>query len=154
MMTLDELFTAADAACEVGDYTIALRLFLEGAGRGDAEAMTRVAAMYDDGEGVPRDLVASMAWSHKAIEAGSTSAMYNLAVTYRRLGDICAARDWFERTLAAGDASAALQLAKLYSVSDKEHETVVGYLRQALASDDLSPDDREEAQAMLDGSQA
>lgn len=148
-MGTDQLFIAADAAHDAGDYATALRLFREAAALGDAHAMSRIACMYDNGEGVHRDVTMSIAWDLKAIGLGNVTSMLNLAVTYRRLGDIRTARDWFERALEAGDGSAALELAKLYSVSEKEVDAVTAYLRRALASDDLSPADRDEAQEML-----
>ena len=82
-------------------------------------------------------------------------AFYNLAVSYRHLGDIRQARYWFEKSFASregGDGSAALALAKLYMVSDKETETVIKYLRIACACEPyetISLDEFEEAQRLL-----
>jgi len=70
-------------------------------------------------------------------------------VTYRRHGHIRKARHGFERSLACGDATAAIELAKLLSVSDSEELAARDYLRRALASDNLTEADREEAQRLL-----
>ena len=47
--------------------------------------MSRLALMYGDGEGVAYDFDKSVYWDLKAIEAGCTSSMSNLAITYRNM---------------------------------------------------------------------
>jgi TPR repeat protein len=87
----------------------------------------------------------------KAIEAGELTSLLNLAITYRMRGDMVSAKHWFEKALDSGDPEAALQLAKLYMVSEKEHETVRRYL-ELVINDELSLEvSREEAVDLLKG---
>ena len=148
-MDEEALFRAADAAYDAADYETAYRLFLECAERGESAAMSRLALMCDFGRGVPLDIEAAIAWDLKAIENGCTMSMFNLAVTFRRCGQIRTSRLWFERALDAGFGEAAIELAKLYSVSDREIDTAKAYLRRALEFDNLLEDDRAEAQELL-----
>ncbi len=144
-----DIYCAADAAYDAGDHAKAFGLFTECAALGDGAAMARLAILCELGRGTPFDLDASIAWDLKAIESGHSSALFNLGVTYRRHGHIRKSRHWFERSLAAGDGSAAIELAKLLSVSDSEEPAAREYLLRALASDDLTEADREEAQLLL-----
>lgn len=148
-MLEETLFKAADAAYDAADYATAFRLFTQCAELGESAAMSRLALMCDLGHGVPIDIEAAVAWDLKAIEAGCTSSLFNLAVTFRRCGQIRSSRLWFERALDAGHGEAAIELAKLYSVSDREADTAIAYLRRALEFDDLIEDDRAEAQELL-----
>ena len=145
----ETLYRAADAAYDAGEYATALRLFAQCVDLGESAAMTRLAIMHELGQGTPADIEASIAWDLKAIDAGSRASTFNIATTYRRCGEIRAARHWFERALDAGYGEAAIELAKLYSVSDREADTAKDYLRRALAFDDLLEDDRAEAQDLL-----
>ena len=66
-MNLEEIFKEADSAYNSGDLKKAFSLFLQGAKNGDDSAMTRVACMYADGEGVPYDIERSIYWDQKAV---------------------------------------------------------------------------------------
>lgn len=148
-MNRDALFSAADVAYDNGDYPTALSLFQQAAEAGDSDAMSRLATMYEGGEGVERDIEQSISWDMKAIAAGNRTSLLNLGITYRRLGDIKSAKMWFEKSHAQGDAEAALELAKLYSVSDKEVETVRRYLTEVVSSEYVTQDSIDEAQTLL-----
>jgi uncharacterized protein len=120
------------------------------AGQGGTSSMGRVAIMYDNGEGVTPSFAQSVHWDKRAIAAGCQTSLFNLGITYRRHGFIIDARDQFEVSLASGNNDAALELAKLYSASNKELDTVEYYLKLVLADDTLSEDSIEEAAAMLE----
>ena len=145
------LFELADQAYQSAEYEKAFRLFYRATENGDSSAMSRLALMYGDGEGVAYDVDKSVYWDLKAIEAGCTSSMSNLAITYRNHGDARAARRWFEKAYAAGDVDSALELAKLLVVSDKELDKVRALLESVTRSEDVCPASVEEAQEMLDG---
>ena len=155
METDKEKFSAACALEEEGKYAEALQMYLELAERGDTGAMLNAANMYAAGRGVEIDYDKVIELEKRAADAGEPMAFYNLAVSYRHLGDIRQARHWFEKAFASeegGDGSAALALAKLYMVSDKETETVIKYLRIACACEPyetISLDEFEEAQQLL-----
>jgi TPR repeat protein len=149
-MDIETIYRAADAAYDAGDYSTALQLFEQCAALGESAAMARLAIMHELGQGTPMDFDAALAWDMKAIEAGDTSAVFNIALTYVRLREIRKARRWFERALDAGWGEAAIELAKLYAVSDREADTAKAYLRRALEFDDLLEDDRAEVQSLLE----
>ena len=148
-MINNELFNQADEAFDNGDLDKAFSLFKKGADSGDHHAMTRLGAMYSDGEGVEVNIDESILWDLKAISSGSTLSLFNLAITYRTLGDIKSAKAWLEKAIAAGDGEACLQLAKLYMVSDKEILTVKKYLLAAIDSTNICEESVEEASNIL-----
>lgn len=148
-MSPDELFNAADFAYGDGDYQTAYALFLQAAEAGDCDAMSRLAEMYESGVGVERNVELSIFWDMKAISAGNRTSLLNIGITYRRLGDMKSARMWFEKSYSLGDAEAALELAKLFSVSDKEVETVRFYLNKVIASEYVTQDSIDEAKKLL-----
>lgn len=151
MQNQQDLFELADQAYQSGNYEKAFRLFSRASEGGDSSAMSRLAIMYGDGEGVAYDFDKSVYWDLKAIEAGCTSSMSNLAITYRNHGDSREARRWFEKACESGDVDSALDLAKLLVVCDKEIDHVRSLLKQVASSDEACPASVEEAQKMLDG---
>lgn len=148
-MDNDKLFSQADKQHELGRLDVAFKLFLEAAEQGDSSAMSRLACMYADGEGVLRDFEKSIEWDKKAIDAGNTTSLLNLAITYRTLGDIISSKYWFEKALDKGDSEAALQLAKLYMISDKEREKIKYYLSIAISDESICEESHIEANKLL-----
>ena len=51
---------------------------------GDAEAQTNLGAMYAQGEGVPQDDAAAVAWFRKAAEQGHAIAQFVLRFMHER----------------------------------------------------------------------
>jgi uncharacterized protein len=145
----EDLFSAGIKRYEKGEYSVAYDLFLRAAIEGSYEAMTQIAVMLEAGLGIERDTEKSIEWDLKAIAAGSKTSLINLGITYRRQGDIKASKNWFERAFAAGDGEAAFELARLYSVSEKEDDTIKHYLEAATRSDYISEESRESASRML-----
>lgn len=110
----------------------------------------------DEMERYQHDALLPLDWNENlddAIETatvlGDDVAAFHVAVTYRVKGDARNARIWFERALRAGDGEAALELAKMYMISDLEHERVREYLTTAIDSDSICEASREEAKALL-----
>jgi uncharacterized protein len=149
-MNSDEYTQKGIAHYEAKNYQAAFSFLEKAANLGDSMAMTQLALMYDAGEGVAADVEKSIEWDKKAIALGSSTSMLNLGITYRKLGQIREAKWCFENALKLGDEQAALELARLYSVSDKERDTVKEYLRIAIASNNLSFDSEHEARQMMD----
>ena len=108
----NELFAIASESYNRGNYRKALKLFLESANSGDADSMLMLGMMYGSGKGVEINFKRSIEWDEKAVAAGSISAILNLGITYRTIGDLVKAKNWFEKSLDAGDVEAALHLAK------------------------------------------
>jgi len=100
------------------DYATALRLLRPLAGKGDSEAQRILGHMYRWGQGVPRDVAASMSWYHKAAEQGNADAQYNLGEIYNGgygvPQDHAAAASWYRKAAEQGDRHARVQLALMY----------------------------------------
>ncbi len=149
---LEELELAAVMAEQEERYEEAYTLFTQLAKMGNAYAMSALARLYEDGRGVKPDFNQALRWAEKAIEAGNVTAIYNLAVTYRRIGNLRQSKRLFERVLELGELSAALDLAKMYMVSDKETDTVRKFLQMVLKGVpqiDVSEDNIQEAEQLL-----
>ena len=65
-----------------GDYTTAHRLLRPLAEQGNAEARYRLAGLYWEGRGVPRDADQAMTWYERAAESGSWLAAFELGMIY------------------------------------------------------------------------
>ena len=148
-MNNESLFRKADELYERGDFSSAFQIFMRAAENGDTSSMLRVALMYTTGEGVSCDYDKAEEWELKAIEAGNSTGMVNIGITYRIKGDIRKSKAWFEKAFKSGDGSAALELAKLYLVSEKEKDTVKFYLKHAINNDNMCEADIEEAEKLL-----
>ena len=147
----DPLMSAVDAE-EAGQYEMAFSLFERLAAQGDTYAMTALARFYEDGLGVEADFDKSIYWAEKAAVAGDPIGMSNLAISYRRIGEMLKAKEWFERALASGFTGAALELAKMYMISDKESENVKRYLGIVLrgsVGNEISEDEFNKAKELL-----
>ena len=73
---------AADAARARGDLPAAVAAYQALADNGDSEAMTRLGALLQKGEGVPRDPTAAAALYARAAAAGNAEAQFNLGNLY------------------------------------------------------------------------
>ena len=62
----------------------ALRIWMQTAEGGDAEAQTMVGEIYERGLGVPPDYAAAASWYQKAADKGYSRALFNLATLYER----------------------------------------------------------------------
>jgi uncharacterized protein len=65
-----------------GDYVAALRKLRPLAERGHAEAQAILALMYQQGSGVPQDVVMAAHWYLSAAEQGHVGAQYQLGLLY------------------------------------------------------------------------
>lgn len=144
-----DLFSVASEAYEKRHYKKALKLFLDSAKSGDVDSMVMLGVMYGSGRGGDIDFCKSIEWDEKAVAAGSVSALLNLGITYRTIGDLMKAKHWFEKSLDAGDVEAALHLAKLYMISDLEIEKTRKYLDIVINDADAIEATRAEAIELL-----
>lgn len=101
-----------------GEKAKAVAMLKDAAGRGLVMADYRLAKLYEKGEGVPRDIAASRAWTEKAAIGGNVKAMHDLAVFYAE-GDAgpqsyAAAVEWFRQASDAGLVDSQYNLAVLY----------------------------------------
>lgn len=87
-MTLAAMLMTAPAAADDwadgveaydgGRVREALDLWRRAAARGNIDAMTAIAGLYTEGEGVPRDAALARRWYRRAAVRGDTSAQLNL----------------------------------------------------------------------------
>src|SRR5450631_3948701 len=61
----------AFAAFVKGDYQTAVRITRPLAERGDAQAQASLGAMYEAGQGVPKDYAAAVSWMRQSAEQGN-----------------------------------------------------------------------------------
>ena len=85
---------------------------------GLAAAQYRVSKLYENGQGVPRDLAQSRAWTARAAEGGSVKAMHDLAVFYAN-GEggplnYAGAVQWFRQAAEYGLVDSQYNLGVLY----------------------------------------
>ena len=81
-------------------------------------AQYRLAKLYERGEGVPRDIAQSRAWTEKAAIGGNIKAMHDLAVFFAE-GDAgpqsySAAVEWFRQASEHGLVDSQYNLAVLF----------------------------------------
>ena len=100
-------FAKGAAAYENGDYTAALREWKPLAERGNADAQTHLAAMYDEGLGVPQDYKIAGKWLRLAAEQEVSAAQNNLGFMYETgegvIQDGVYAYMWFSIAASSGD---------------------------------------------------
>lgn len=101
------------------NYIEALNLFYVVAQEGDAKAQYNVALMYENGQGVTKDLRQAKKWYEKAAKNGNAKAAYNLARLYHSLDGkqphaIDMAKYWYEKAIEGGITEAYNNLATLY----------------------------------------
>ncbi|MFG1203601.1 tetratricopeptide repeat protein [Xanthobacter aminoxidans] len=72
----------AYAAYAKGDYVTAAALLIPLAWQGDAKAQGMVGYLYENGKGVPQDLVVAAQWYGCAAEQGDPTAQYLLGLAY------------------------------------------------------------------------
>ena len=72
----------AIAACDKGDFQVALRIFLPLARSGHAESQYRLGIMYANGHGIVQDYGDAVEWLGKAAEQGHLEAQYQLGLIY------------------------------------------------------------------------
>ncbi len=146
----DELYRKADIEYENGNYTEAFNIFMKLALSGDDGAMDRIATMYLDGEGVEYCFEKGIGWYKKSVEAGGTTSLHNLGVTYRSKGDLAEAKYWFEKSVEAGNYDSALDLAKMCLIFSDKKDLAISYLEKCLEGGDyLFEDVKHEAEHLL-----
>ena len=104
-------FEQGMAAADLGDYVTAMQEWRPLAARGHARAQYNVGFMYEEGRGVPQDLVESAKWYSKAAGQGYVDAQRSLGLKYEfGLGvpqDYVLAHMWYNLAAAGGDRPSA-----------------------------------------------
>lgn len=106
------------AALERGDYAGAVPQLDELSGRGDAEAITKLAALYQEGRGVPRDAARAAMLYEQAAALGNADAQYNLGNMYLLGEGVPQDDDWaftyYREAAKQGHAMAQRNVAEFY----------------------------------------
>ena len=123
--------------------TAALRQLKTLAGAGDTNAQFSLGAMYENGEGVPKDVAQAVSWYRRAAEQGVASAQNNLgAMYYRGDGvpkDAAQAVSWFRKAAEQGNAHAQFSLGAAYESGEgvpKDAAEAVSWYRKAAEQGD------------------
>lgn len=90
----------------------------DAAGRGDAQAQSRIGDAYLLGSGVPQDYEKARAWYERAAAQGDAKAQFSLGVIYHEgfgvSQDYGKARSWYEKAAAQGLSDAQFNLGVIY----------------------------------------
>jgi uncharacterized protein len=140
------------AAWERGRLRTAFRLFAAQAKTGDSSARLNLGYFYDVGLGTRRNKAQALRWYRLAYRQGSGAAASNIATVYRDEGRPALALAWYRRAVSLKDDDAAVEVAKHYlqgSGVRKHRGLAVAALKRAIASNNITPAGREEAQRLL-----
>jgi predicted aspartyl protease len=104
-------------AARAGDVQ-ALEQLRAVAGKGDVIAAFTLGAIYQNGDGVPKDAEAAARWYLKAAEQGYADAQYSLGWMYDAGEGVpknaALAAQWYRRAADQGNADAQFSLASMY----------------------------------------
>ena len=71
-----------------GDYATAMKIWKPLAEGGNAEAQAFLGPMFEEGDGVPINLIEAVKWYRKAAQAGNVDAEVSLATMYANLREL------------------------------------------------------------------
>ncbi len=148
----DLLYMEADLLDGCGRYTEALPLLLKGSKAGDTSCQILLGNYLSDGrKGIPIDRKRAVYWYQQAYKQGCSTAASNLAMAYRKQGDVQAAYRWFELAVESGDNESHLALAKIWLHDRKNKAKAVKHLKAVFKGNprDVSELGRDEARTML-----
>ena len=146
---IQSLFVRANRLLENGNQQEAFRLFRGGAEAGDSGCMLNLGVLYGDGVSGAPDHERELFWYKKSLARGETSAISNIAISYKEQRRYRKAEAWFNKAIAAGDGDANLELAKLLLSRGTPRHRVVPLLEAAVSSPDVTVASVEEAQGLL-----
>ena len=111
----------AYAKYKMANYQEAREIWLMLAAKSNTTAMINLANLYDQGQGVERDLAKSVIWLKKAAELNDTRGQYQLAMAYENgLGverDLSQAAYWLEKAAKQGDETAQFNLGVMLATN-------------------------------------
>ena len=131
---VSELFSAAIK----GDKAAFAELKALG-NKGNADALFYLAAMYERGEGVPKDSVQAIFWYRKSANQGNASGQFALGTMYEKgtgvPKDLAQAIFWFRKGAEQGSSSAQSALGAMYYRGDGvPKDLVMAYMWRNLAA--------------------
>jgi len=146
------LHMEADLLDERGRYAEALPLVLKGAKAGDTSCQILLGNYLSDGrKGIPVDQRRAIYWYKQAYRQGSSTGASNLAMHYRKRGDVDEAYRWYELAVKSGDNEAHLALAKIWLHDRANKAKAIKHLKAVFRGNphNVSELGRDEARVML-----
>ena len=146
------LHMEADLLDERRRYTEALPLLLKGAKAGDTSCQILLGNYLSDGrKGIPVDQRRAIYWYKQAYRQGSSIGASNLAMHYRKQGQVDEAYRWYELAVKSGDNEAHLALAKIWLHDRGNKAKAIKHLKAVFQGNlnDVSELGRDEARTML-----
>ena len=111
----------AYAKYKMAQYEEAREIWLMLAEKNNTSALINLANLYEQGQGVERDLAQAVAWLRKAAELGDTRGQYQLAMAYEKgLGverDLHKAAYWLEKAANQDDATSQFSLGVMLATN-------------------------------------
>jgi len=133
-------------------FSAPLPLLLKGAKAGDTSCQILLGNYFSDGrKGIPIDQKRAIYWYKQAYKQGDSGAAFNLAMHYRKRGDVGEAYRWFQHSVEAGDNEAHLALAKIWLHERENTPKPIKHLKAVFQGNprDVSELGRDEARTML-----
>ena len=146
--TLDTLFQRADRQYEAGYFRSAFRLFLAAAKAGDPSCQINLGNLYASGIGVKPNRAKALYWYRRAYRRGFGSAATNMAIVFRRGGNLKQALAWMERAAKLQDGDANLEIAKIY-LARNDQPKAGHYLKETRRAEYVTEASEEEAEELL-----
>ncbi|MEO1888294.1 MAG: tetratricopeptide repeat protein [Cycloclasticus sp.] len=111
----------AYAKYKMAQYGVAHEIWLMLAEKNNTSALINLANMYEQGQGVERDLKQSIVWLRKAAELKDSRGEYQLAMAYEKgMGvdrDLHQAAFWLEKAAKQGDATAQFEFGVMLATN-------------------------------------
>jgi TPR repeat protein len=148
----DLLYMEADLLDESGRFAEALPLLLKGAKAGDTSCQILLGNYLSDGrKGIPIDRQRGVYWYKQAYKQGCSTGASNLAIHYRKQGDVDEAYRWFELAVESGDNESHLALAEIWLYERDNKAKAIKHLKAVFQGNphDVSELSRDEARTML-----
>ena len=134
----------AYAKYKMAQYEEAREIWLSLAERNNTSALINLANLYEQGQGVPRDLKKSISWLEKAAKLGDVRGQFQLAMAYEKgLGvdrDLHKAALWLEKAAAQNDGQAQFNLGVMLATnfgqgvttsSEEQRKKAIAWLKKA-----------------------
>jgi TPR repeat protein len=148
----DLLYMESDLLDERGRFAEALPLLLKGAKAGDTSCQILLGNYLSDGrKGIPIDRKRGVYWYKQAYKQGRSTGASNLAIHYRKQGDVDEAYRWFKLAVESGDNESHLALAEIWLYDRENKAKAIKHLKAVFQGNpcDVSELSRDEARTML-----
>jgi TPR repeat protein len=152
LSSADLLYMEADLLDGRGRYAEALPLLMKGAKADDTSCQILLGNYLSDGrKGIPIDQTRAIYWYKRAYKHGSSIGASNLAMHYRKQGDVDEAYRWYERAVKLGDNESHLELAKIWLHDRENRAKAVKHLKAVFLGNPsyVSELGRDEARTLL-----